>query len=186
MAQVKFASNMDKNGIVAAIKSIEGRGAKLDNDIALTGLSVLAHIDVNKEVSLFQKLFNAMPKGARRNALVAWALAHGKIAVNMDKATSKDIPFVYDGAKATKLEEATKQPWFEFRKEAAPREAFSLEATIQQLHELLKRQVKAGKVDANDRRVQVLLAVSPEAVVIGDDTEGSNDSGTEIVVTEAA
>lgn len=176
MAQVKFAANMDKAGIVVAIKSIENRGAKLDGDIQLTGLSVLAHIDQHKECSLFTKLFNALPKGSRRNALVAWALAHGKIVVNMDKDTSKDVPFSYDGAKTTKLEEATKQPWFEFKKEATPREAFSLDATIKALHELLAKQVKAGKVDANDRRVQILLAVSPEAV--------ANDSGTEESGTE--
>lgn len=179
MSAIKFAANMDKAGIVAAIKSIEGRGSKLDGDIQLTGLSVLAHIEQHKEVSLFCKLYAAMPKGSRANALVAWAKACGMVAVNMDKETSKTIPFTFNKEGKTDLARATKEPWFTFRKEAAPREAFSIEATIAALHDLLAKQIKAGKVDAHDRRVELLLAISP-ALPEDMGTEGaSNDDTTE-------
>lgn len=193
MGTIVIKKGMDTAGITAAIKSIQGRSAKLDGDIQMTGLSILAHIQKNKEVSLFQKLHAALGQGHRRNALVKWALTFGSIKVNMDKKSSKDTPFLYDGEHATNLEGAEAKPWHLFKPEASPREAFSLEATIKALQELLAKQIKAGKVDAHDRRVEVLMAVTPELPVSandgddeGTDSEGGNqvDTRSEEVVVE--
>lgn len=184
MGTIVFKKNMDTAGITAAIKSIQGRSAKLDGDIQLTGLSILAHIQKNKEVSLFQKLHAAMGQGHRRNALVKWALTFGSIKVNMDKKTSKEQPFLYDGEHATNLDGAEAKPWHLFKPEASPREAFSLEATIKALQELLAKQIKAGKVDAHDRRVEVLMAVTPElpaAINDGDEDGTDSEGGNQIV-----
>lgn len=174
MSAIKFATNMDHKAIVLAIASIKTRGAKLDNDIQLTGLSILAHIQQHREVSLFGQLYDAMPKGSRKNALLKWAVAFGAISVNMDKDTCKAQPFLFNKERAdseagSNLQGATDKPWFTFKPEATPRDAFNLEATIKALQELLAKQVKAGTISKTDRRVQVLMAVTPELPAIGDD-----------------
>lgn len=176
MSAFKFNKAMDKTQIVEAIRSIEGRGKKLDNDIQLTGLSVLAHIAKHGEVSLFIKLFNAMPQGSRRNALVAWAVDLGQVSVNMDKDTKKEFPFLFNKEGTTNLEGAEKYPWYSYKPEAAPSEAFNFDKWLAKAHELLNAKVKAGTINpASDRRLQILLSLSPEvsapvAEVANDDT----------------
>lgn len=189
MSAIKFTTGMDHKAITLAIASIKTRGAKLDSDIQLTGLSILAHIQKHREVSLFGQLYAAMPQGSRKNALLKWALAFGAITVNMDKKTSKDTPFLFNKERAdseagTDLAGATAKPWFLFKPEASPRDAFNLEATIKALHELIAKQVKAGTISKSDRRVQVLLSVTPELPQDGevredytdDDAKAANDA----------
>lgn len=171
MGTIVIKKGMDVNGINAAIKSIQGRGAKLDSDIQLTGLSILAHIAQHKEVSLFKKLFDALPQGSRRLALVKWAVDLGQVKVNQDKKTSKEQPFLYNKDKETSLDKAEQYPWFTYKPEATPREAFNLESSIKAFQEMLAKQIKAGKVDAHDRRIEILMAVTPELPAVANDEE---------------
>lgn len=183
MSQVKFAKVMDVAGINAAIKSIQGRGVKLDSDIQITGLAILGHIEKHREVSLFTKLFNAMPAGSRRNALVKWALSHGQVAVNKDKKSSKETPFLFNKEAKTDLAGAETHPWFNYKPEASPRDAFNLDVAIIKFQEMLKAKIKAGAIDQHDRRVEILLAVTPEVVADAEPSESANDA--EPVVTVA-
>lgn len=181
MSAIKFATNMDHKAITLAIASIKSRGAKLDNDIQLTGLSILAHIQKHREVSLFGQLYAAMPQGSRKNALLKWALAFGAITVNMDKKSSKEQPFLFNKERAdseagTDLQGATEKPWFLFKPEASPRDAFNLEATIKALQDLLIKQIKAGTVSKTDRRVQVLMSVTPDMATDGEVREDYTDA----------
>lgn len=168
MAITTFSKTMDTAGINAAIKSIQTRGAKLDSDIQLTGLSVLAHIEKYKEPSLFLKLFNAMPAGSRRNALVKWATTFGKVAVNMDKKTSKATPFLYNAEGVHELATAELKPWFTFKPEASPRETFDLDAWLLKAQDLIKSKVKTGAIDQHDRRVEIFLALTGAAPVVAE------------------
>lgn len=167
MSAIKFSTGMDHKAIVLAIASIKTRGAKLDNDIQLTGLSILAHIQKHREVSLFGQLYDAMPKGSRKNALLKWAVAFGCITVNMDKDTCKAQPFLFnkeraDSEKGTDLQGATDKPWFLFKPEATPRDEFSFDEALAKLQELVAKKIKAGVVDKTDRRIQILMGLSPE------------------------
>lgn len=164
MSAFKFTKGMAQAQIVEAIRSIQGRGQKLDNDIQLTGLSILAHIQQHREVSLFNKLYQAMPAGSRRNALAKWALELGQVSVNMDKATAKERPFIFDKEKETKLDKAEQYPWYNFKPEAAPAEAFSFDKWLADAHKMLQAKQKAGSLDMTDRRVQILLGLTPNAV----------------------
>lgn len=157
MSTLKIAANMDKAGIELAIKSITNRGASLDKDIALTGLSVLAHIAQHKEVSLFQKLYAALPKGSRSNALVAWALQYGQIAVNMDKDTKKARPFVFDGGKTTDLVEATKKPWFDFKKPKDVADEFNPELAFLNFMARIEAGIKKGTIAEGDSFIAGLV-----------------------------
>lgn len=179
MGAIKYAANMDKNTIELAIKSIGTRGAGLDRDIQLTALSVIAHIDTHNEVSLFQKLYKALPKGSRSNALVAWAIAFSKVEVNLDKDTKKERPFICNKGKKTNLVEATQKPWFDFKKPADPADEFNLDAAFLKFMQMVDAKVKAGKVDVDSPLAQQLR--SAQAILdvnIGVTAESTTTEGT--------
>lgn len=123
-----------------AIASVKNRGAKLDADIQLAGLSILAHIDQHGDTTLADRLFNAMPKGARRLALAEWFVTFGKVAALAQKTDAEAIGagrvFGYAKDRTTDMEGAGAKPWHECRKEAAPAEVFDVQAAF---HALMKR-----------------------------------------------
>lgn len=111
------------------ITSIGNRGAKLDKDIQLAALSVLAHIDQHGDVTLADALVNAMPKSSRKLALVEAMLACGKVRL-LDKAEltpelkALGRVFAYDKERKTDLQQLEEKPWYEWRKEAPVAMAF--------------------------------------------------------------
>ena len=147
------ASAIDK-----AILSIKNRGARLDHDIQLAGLSVLAHIEAHGDTTLADRLFNAMPKGARRLALAEWMLAFGKVeALQANNPEHKERVaaghvFGFAKTKNTDMEGAEGTPWHEFKKEKSVAEAFDVQAA---LASLLKRvqgmQAKGVRIEHADK-----------------------------------
>lgn len=156
-AQVKPAVFMDKAGIEKAIKSIAARGLSLDKDIQVAGISILAHISQHKEVSLFKKLYDAMPKGSRAKALIHWAISYGQVSVNFDKKTSKAQPFLFNGEKILDLQGASEKPWFDCKKEKSPAEEFSFEAEVLAFQRKVQLWIKAGKVSPTESLAIAML-----------------------------
>lgn len=119
-----------------AIASIKNRGAKLDNDIQLAGLSVLAHASEHGDTSTMDALVNAMPKSARKLALVEWMLAYGQARKldpkNKDEAAAIKAGRVFqlDRTRTLDLESAQAKPWHTFKPEAAPSTAFDAQAAV--------------------------------------------------------
>lgn len=127
-------ANIDK-----AIASIANRGKKLDGDIQLAAVSILDHVEQHGDVTLADRLLAAMPKGARKLALVEFLLAFGKLRV-LDKANKDDAvriaagaTFAHDKTKQTNIEGASEKPWYEFKQEKAAIEAFDVQAAVAQL-----------------------------------------------------
>lgn len=144
---IQGASAIDK-----AILSIKNRGAKLDGDIQTAGLSVLAHVAGCGDTTLADRLYNAMPKGSRRLALVEWMLAFGSMTL-LDKADADQKArialghvFKYDKAKAHDAEGAEGTLWHEFRKEKEASDAFDVQAAFASLMKRIQSAQKAGKV----------------------------------------
>ena len=125
------AAEIDK-----AIASIGRRGAKLDDDIQLAGLSVLAHTAEHGDTGVMDRLVNAMPKSARKLALVEWMLAYGRARkLNPhDKDEAKAIQdgrvFKVDKERTLDLESAQGKPWHTFKPEATPITAFDAQAAV--------------------------------------------------------
>lgn len=148
----------------AAIANIKITGKALDQGIQEVGLSVLHHVCENREASLAIKLLNAMPKGGRRNALIEWFIQFGMIAVNMDKATAKERPLVFDRDRVTNLEGAAAKPWYTCRPERPAAEVFDVEAQLRQLMKRLENARAKGMEVKGDKYIAAMAkALAGEA-----------------------
>lgn len=130
--------------IEAAIASIQKAGKKLDRNIHIAGLSILNHIEEHGDITLAQRLIDAMPLGSRHHAMREWFIAFGKLKWNM-----KEKAFEYDKKATTDLEAANKKPFYEFRaQKAADFKPFNLEVEIAKLiSRAEKRMEKAEEGD---------------------------------------
>lgn len=111
------------DALTKSIESIIRRGNKLQDEVQVLGLSLLAHINEHSNVTLLNKLVLEFPKGLRRNALVEWALANGKVKLN-EGEDKKTLPLLFDKTKATNLDKANDKPWFDFKPEKPVDECF--------------------------------------------------------------
>ena len=149
MELIKDAKKLD-----AAIKSIGVRGANLDNSIQLAACSVLLHVDTHGDVTMADRLVNAMPKGARKLALVEFLMAYGKLTVAGNlKQADKDAGrvFAYAKDKVTDVDAAMAKPWHEFRKEKAVADAFDVQAQVKALIGRLQAAATSGKTIAHKK-----------------------------------
>jgi hypothetical protein len=167
MKLIKGAAEIEKS-----LKSLHARGAKLDRDIHVVGVSVLSHASEHGDTTLADKLVNSLPKGSRKLALVEWMLAFGQVA-KLDKANDKDAIaagrlFKLDRTRTLNLEEAAATSWTEFKPEAAPLDAFDAQAAVQSV---LARLTKAGekglpvthRAEALKQAQALVLALTPAA-----------------------
>lgn len=130
--------------VTKLIESIHGRGKKLDADIHRCAVSCLHHADQHGDVTLLQKLIEAMPKSARRNAVIGWACAFGKFAPSED---GKSV--VYAKEEETDIEQAIAiAPW-----EFAPEQAFRPFDLDKELDRLMKKAIEAA--ESGDERHNV-------------------------------
>lgn len=161
----------------AAISNIKMNGKALDGAIQDVGLSVIQHCAANGEVSLAIKLLNAMPRGSRRTALVAWFVEFGPIAVELDKAKAKTHPLVFNKLGALDVAGAAEKPWFECKPEKALADEFDFTS---RLNALLKQAANAAEKGLTVKGSETLLAVHtllaggvalPDAVTTPDELE---------------
>jgi hypothetical protein len=106
-----------------AIASIASRGRKLDRDIWVAAVSAMAHHAKHGDVTIVNRLVDAMPKGSRVNALREFIMAHGKVSYNVDAKCfehDKDGSFDLDGALSVSwIEFKPEQPYVPFDAGAA-------------------------------------------------------------------
>ena len=154
-----------------AIASIGRRGAKLDDDIQLAGLSVLAHTAEHGDTGVMDRLVHAMPKSARKLALVEWMLAYGrarKLDIN-DKDEAKAIKegrvFKFDKERKLDLEGAIENPWVGFKKEAPVHTAFDAQAAVKSVLARLAAASKNGLTVEN--KAQALAEAQALVAALG-------------------
>lgn len=138
-----FVRFTGKKNIEFAIGIIKAKGEQFDLAVQEVQLSVLNHADVHGDITMFEALFNALPKGSRRNALAEHAQKYSCIAVNLDADPKKRKakPFLHVKGKATDLVGAQAEPWFEMSPEKPVDMAFDFKA---QLAALLKKADRAA------------------------------------------
>src|SRR5512139_37124 len=166
MKLVKGAAEIEKS-----LKSLFARGAKLDRDIHVVGVSVLSHASEHGDTTLADKLVLSMPKGSRKLALVEWMLAYGQIA-KLDKVADKDAIaagrlFKLDRTRKLDLEGAAATPWTDFKPEAAVLDAFDVQAAVASVMGRLTKAAAAGmtikgKAEALAQAQALVAALSVE------------------------
>lgn len=124
--------------IGAAIKSISTRGKTLERDIHVAAVSCLAHADKHGDITLAQKLVDAIPTLARKNALRDWFLAHGKFSYDMQNKA-----LTFDKKAKTQLEASIATPFWEFKPEAEYK-PFNMEAAIVSLVKRAEKAIENG------------------------------------------
>ena len=97
-----------------AIDSIATRGKKLDRDIQVAALSAMQHHAVHGDVTLINRLVEAMPKGSRVNALRAFIETFGACRYDAESKA-----FVHAKGGAFRLDDAMQILWNEFKPEPA-------------------------------------------------------------------
>lgn len=100
--------------IKQAIDSIASRGARLDRDIWVAAASAIKHHVDHGDVTLINRLVDAMPKGSRVNALRAYF--DELSAARYDEEAKA---FVHVKGASAKLDTALSTPWYSFKPEAA-------------------------------------------------------------------
>jgi len=104
------ANDYDPKLIGASIRSIASTGRKMDARIHATAVALAHRSADHRDCSLVPALIDAMPKSARRKALIAWFHAFtnvairtddkGKVTANMHGPKSKMFKVSLDLAKA--------------------------------------------------------------------------------------
>lgn len=157
---------LDKDKLDALIKSIATRGAKLDADIQAAGVSAIAHHAQHGDVVFINRLYNAMPRGARKSAMTSWMLTHAGVAANTD-ANKKELPFVHTKDKTSNPEAASKDNWSEHKPDADPDKVFDLQVALKMV---LDKAKKAKTLEHGE------LVGQLEAMLSGDTPAGDDDT----------
>ena len=154
MAKATFKIIDGAKAIDTAIKSINTRGKSLERDIHVAAVSCLVHADKHGDVTLAQKLVDAVPSLARKNALRDWFIAHGKFDYDM---TNKALTFNKKGTTLT--DEAIATPFWEFKQEAEYK-PFNLEAAVLQLVKRAESAIEKGEKVPSDKLKQLQSLVA--------------------------
>jgi hypothetical protein len=102
----------DKADIEAGIADVQAKGRSFERKLHLVACSCLHHVEATGDIGFINRLVLALPKSARRNALIEWSIAHGKLMWNED---GKKL--VFSRTKTTDIEAAIEKPFWEFRPE---------------------------------------------------------------------
>lgn len=106
--------NSSSADVDKAIKSIAQRGKIMDADIHAAACASLNHVGLHGDTTLLNRLVLAMPKSARRNALVVWCLKFGKVLQNTSK-TKDHMPLVFDRDGVQDVDGAVAQPFYDLK-----------------------------------------------------------------------
>lgn len=108
---------LNEKETASLIGSIGRRGKSLDSAIWQAGASALSHAAESGNFGLFDRLVNALPKGARVSTLINWAESFSPLSCNKQpgglyKSTKKRGPEVPEWD----LESIQTFPWWEHKK----------------------------------------------------------------------
>lgn len=164
-----------------AIDSIEKRGAKLDADIQTCAVDVLTHFAEHKDTGLVNRLYLALPQGARKTAMASWLLAYAAVIPNADKATAKEQPFRYTKDKTTNPVAAAEDMWYTHKPDKAPADVFDLQVAVKAMLKkaMAAKSVGHGGAEALDKLRDFAVAVGIPASDVPSRLPGMMPEGTE-------
>lgn len=153
----------DVKTINKSITSIKTRGAKLDALIQSTALDVLEHFQAHRDTGMVNRLYLALPKGARGTALAQWLLRFVAVKVNTNAATKKEQPFVFDSSKVAAmmaedtLTRAAAVSWYDLKPTPPLDEVFDVRTAVRSM---LRKIETSTKVEHFDHAALAALATA--------------------------
>jgi hypothetical protein len=126
----------------SAIKSIAKAGKKLDTAIQDAAVSAAAHFEEHGDIVFVNKLFLALPAGARKSALALWFITFTKAIPNTDAKSKAGAPFSVDKAKTFNVAEGEATQWFDLKKEPEIAELFDVQKALGALIAKAKKSAK--------------------------------------------
>lgn len=143
---------IDGKVVAQAISRLAKRWTGIDTDTQAVAMDVLLHAHQNAEVSLVNKLYLMLGKGARHEAMTNWITLYCPVSVNTAAATKEARPFLLDKSKvmadAALLDvagQASRNPWYTKAPSKAPDEVFDLARAVKALIAKADKQVKEGR-----------------------------------------
>lgn len=119
---------LEASAVSTLIASVKTSGARFDALVQRTATQCVAHSILHGNVNPANDLLNALPKGSRRDSMVAWFEKYGNMAW---RKAEKRIDFfkVIDKAECTDayLKEVSVSPWTSGTKPAAIVSTYDLE-----------------------------------------------------------
>ena len=146
----------DINALNKEIASIATAGAKLDARIQEAGVAVAIHFAQHKDTGLVNRLYLALPKGARKTAMASWLLAHFAVVAN-EGQNKKEVPFLFAKDKTTKPEAAEADAWYDHKPDNTPDMVFDLQKAMKSL---IAKAAKSPTMTNGSREALVAAAVA--------------------------
>ena len=147
---------MDIKQLHQKIKLIRTNGAKLDKCIQEAAIGCIEHAAEHGDVRPANQLWDAMPNGARRNALGMYLCQYGAMRVNTGK-DKEQSRFKYKKDFETDVTAARAVMWYSFKPEKDLAEEFNLSGKLQSLLKAYTKAVSDGQaIKASPDEIQVL------------------------------
>ena len=151
---------MDIKQLSSKIKLIRTNGAKLDALIQEVAIGCIEHAAEHGDVRPANQLWEAMPNGARRNALGMYLVQYGAIRVNTGKDKDQ-ARFKFKKDFETDITAAKAVMWHSFKPEKDLAEEFNLHGKLQSLLKAYNKALADGQaIKATPDEIQVLTSLA--------------------------
>lgn len=105
---------LDTKALNSTITRIGQAGAKLDAAIWQAGASALAIVNEHGQTGPANKLLGVMPNGSRRERLIEWMTAFGKLRKAGKAKQAEGIFVTYDKEGTGDTDGAVATPWYDY------------------------------------------------------------------------
>lgn len=151
---------MDIKQLSSKIKLIKTNGAKLDVLIQEVAIGCIEHAAEHGDVRPANQLWDAMPNGARRNALGMYLCQYGAIRVNTGK-DKEAARFKFQKEFETDITKARAVMWYSFKPEKDLAEEFNLHGKLQGLLKAYNKALSDGQsIKATPDEIQLLKSLA--------------------------
>lgn len=151
---------MDIKQLSSKIKLIKTNGAKLDALIQEVAIGCIEHAAEHGDVRPANQLWDAMPNGARRNALGMYLCQYGAIRVNTGK-DKEAARFKFQKEFETDITKARAVMWYSFKPEKDLAEEFNLHGKLQGLLKAYNKALSDGQsIKATPDEIQLLKSLA--------------------------
>lgn len=124
---------MKLNELNKAIDDLNTSASKQADRYQEVGLACLQHLLDSGDIGPCNRLYLGMPKSQRRLAMGTWMLKHAGLKINPAKDTRDTMPFAFNKAKATNMDTATSEKWWDSVKEREVTTEVDIQVAIKQM-----------------------------------------------------